>query len=647
MAGATRLLATATVGSLMVVGTPVIARAQAQRSPASASGVRTTPSTSGAILGVVQDEHRLPIADVVVSALGATTTIAITDKNGHFEFGSLPPGPYLLRAHLAGYVAPRAQTVRVSPRGQATSAITLSQSGSAAPILAAGVSGTSEAATAPTPAPAAPDTADAGSNTSDDNSETAWRIRHARRGVLKDVIIPVELLAEGDGDQSGSGAFVPIDFLGKAVGSPARLATSLFGDTEFSGQVNLLTTGSFDTPQEFFSTDILSRNIAYVRLGAPVGSEADWTARGAVNQSDISSWIVAGSYTTRATAARHRYDIGLSYSTQRYDGGNLLALRDVSDGSRNVGTVYGYDSFSVTPALTFSYGGAYSRYDYLKDRSLISPRFVATLTPAEQLRVSATVSRLALAPGAEEFLPPGDTGIWLPPQRTFSSLTPRGFDAEETTHAELAVERDFGGSTLAVRAFRQHVDDQLVTLFGADMPGQPAAKLGHYVVGTVGDVDANGCAASFRTLIAGRVRGSLEYSIANAQMMPTGDLRYLVVVAPSAIRPSRERVYNLATSIETEVPETNTRVLVLYRVGNGFARPASAGEATGRPGLDGRFDVQVRQSLPFMNFSSARWEMLLAVRNFFREIGAEQSVYDELLVVRPPKRVVGGVTLRF
>ena len=47
-----------------------------------------------------------------------------------------------------------------------------------------------------------------------------------------------------------------------------------------------------------------------------------------------------------------------------------------------------------------------------------------------------------------------------------------------------------------------------------------------------------------------------------------------------------------------------------------------------------------------MNFSSARWEMLLAVHNFFREAAAEHSLYDELLVVRPPKRIVGGLTLR-
>ena len=48
-----------------------------------------------------------------------------------------------------------------------------------------------------------------------------------------------------------------------------------------------------------------------------------------------------------------------------------------------------------------------------------------------------------------------------------------------------------------------------------------------------------------------------------------------------------------------------------------------------------------------MAFSAAKWEMLVAVRNFFHEAAADQSIYDELLVVRPPKRIVGGVTLRF
>ena len=77
--------------------------------------------------------------------------------------------------------------------------------------------------------------------------------------------------------------------------------------------------------------------------------------------------------------------------------------------------------------------------------------------------------------------------------------------------------------------------------------------------------------------------------------------------------------------------------------GNGFAGLDDPADR----GVDGRFDLQVNQALPFMNFSNARWEMLLAVRNFFRDASSDQSLFDELLVVRPPTRVVGGVTLHF
>jgi len=116
----------------------------------------------------------------------------------------------------------------------------------------------------------------------------------------------------------------------------------------------------------------------------------------------------------------------------------------------------------------------------------------------------------------------------------------------------------------------------------------------------------------------------------------------MLVVAPSAVRPRLDRLQNLSTAIETNVPETSTRILVICRLTN-----AGPSVGTDRPAYDSRFDVQVRQSLPFMDFSTARWEMLLAVRNTFREATDYSSVYDELLVVRPPKRVVGGLTLRF
>lgn len=622
--------------------------ARAQSAPQLNPVTRLASLAPGSILGVVSDERGAPVAGAIVSALGNTTVVAVSDRTGRFELRTLTPGPYLLRAHLLGYVASRGQVVEVRSSARSESAIAMrravatTSSPATLPVLAAGLGPLIEPVAEPNDGvgtPAAPDAAIG----SDDHGEIAWRLRHARRGILKDADIPDEILVGDtppDANVFGRGSVLGY------MGSPARFAGNFLTSTAFSGQVNLLTTGSFETPQQLFTTDNFSRSIAYLSLGAPVGDHADWTMRAALTQGDLASWIVAGEYTTRAPA-RHRYDLGWSYAMQRYDGGNVATLRGVTDGSRNAGLVFGYDTFAVTPSLTLSYGGRYARYDYLDERSLFSPRVSVTVEPIDHFRVSGLLSRRSEAPGAEEFIPRMDSGVWLPPQRTFASLdASQPLQAERTSHMEVEVERDIASATISVRAFKQHVEDQLVTVFGLDMPGM-SSRLGHYFIGNAGDIDATGLSAGIRTSIGSRVHGSVEWSTARGHVLGGPDTSVLWIIAPRAVQSELERVHDVATSVETEVPETSTRVLVLYRVGNAIAR-SSADSATGeRPSLDKRFEVEVRQSLPFMDFSTAKWEMLVGVRNFFHDATPDQSVYDELLVVRPPKRVVGGLTLKF
>ncbi|HWW88966.1 MAG TPA: hypothetical protein VNZ26_35480, partial [Vicinamibacterales bacterium] len=197
-----------------------------------------------------------------------------------------------------------------------------------------------------------------------------------------------------------------------------------------------------------------------------------------------------------------------------------------------------------------------------------------------------------------------------------------------------------------------------VTVFGSDATPQSqatqASQIGHYLIGNAGNVDASGLSAGVRANIAHHVHGSVEYSMTNARWNSIADDRYLLVLTSSAMRQMPQQIHDVSTSIETNVPETSTRVLVLYRVSNGFAHPLngapqqSVAGTSDRPGLlESRFDVQLHQALPFMDFSAAKWEALLAVRNFFRDTTPEQSVYDELLVVHPPTRIVGGLTLKF
>ncbi|MBZ5555669.1 MAG: TonB-dependent receptor [Acidobacteriia bacterium] len=642
---------TAMTASTAIVGLSLLclpAVAAAQPSLSTQPVMRLASLAPGSIQGQVRDEQGLPIAGAMVSALGSVSRFAVTDRSGRFELHPLSPGSYLVRAHSMGFVASRGQLVDVHPSTRASSSIALRRAagtGTASyPVATAGLGGT--------PASAQPADAPAGTDTdgADDHGEIAWRLRHARRSILKDATIPAELLAD-DTPHDATG-FNPSNALARAVESPARIATNFFEGTPFSGQVNLLTTGPFDTPQQLLTAENFSHSIAYLALGAPVGEHADWTVRAALTQGDIASWIVAGEYTTRAPA-RHLYDLGWSYSAQRYDGGSFQPMtQSAADGSRNAGAVYAFDTFALTPAITLTYGGSYARYDYLEGQNLLSPRASLTVAPLDHLRVSATFSRRAVAPGAEEFMPRLDRGIWLPPQRTFSSLVAgQPLAAEHSNHMELEVERDIASTTVSVRAFHQHVADQLVTLFGLDLPGAPA--VGNYLLGNAGDVNASGMSAGLRAALAGRIRGSVEYSVARAHVSPTDDLAYMLLYAPSAIRTEPERIHDVSTSIETDVPETSTHVIVLYRVSNAFANPgtaasiARAGQTGERPALDSRFDVQVRQSLPFMDFSNAKWEALVAVRNFFRDTSFDQSVYDELLVVRPPKRIVGGLTLKF
>jgi outer membrane receptor protein involved in Fe transport len=387
----------------------------------------------------------------------------------------------------------------------------------------------------------------------------------------------------------------------------------------------------------------LPRGVAYLALGARM-ARGEWTMRAAMSEGELSSWIVAGAFASRPGA--HSYDFGVSYSTQEYQGRNPIALAAVTDGSRNVGELHGIGRWTVAPRVNVEYGGRYAHYDYLEKRALFSPRATITVEPFRDFRVSASVAQRRLAPGAEEFLSPREAGPWLPPERTFAPLGGPGdldvFRVERARSLDIALEREFDGAyVFGVRRFYQSVDDQLVTLFGLDMPSGPRS-MGHYYVASAGAVDAHGWAVRVSTLSTGRIRGSLEYSRTTAHWLSRGDIAAVHAWAPAAIRDTHDELHDVTTSIETDIPETATRVFVLYRLNTGYTRGP---EALG-PGLDGRFDLQVNQALP-LSLAGTKWEVLVALRNLFRDPAQAGSVYDELLVVRPPTRVVGGVLVKF
>ena len=586
--------------------------------------VQIAAATTGVITGQVLDERGQPLPDAVVSAVGGSTSFAVSDRGGQFTLRALMPGPYLIRAHLDGYVAARQTIVTVRPAARTVSTFTLRRSSTAgdARVVAAGASAIG----------AAPETP-----SGRDESETAWRLRRLKRSILKDSDTLEGLSGRDDWFVTDS-----LQALGRAVESSARMAGALFTHSPLRGQVNLLTTGAFDRPTDLLQLE-RTRGVAYFSLGAPVGSHGAWNVRAALNHGDLSSWIVAGNYATRQPAT-HAYQFGMSYGLHSYEGGNFVAMAAMTETARNVGAVYGYYDWKLSERWTIGYGGHYAHYDYLLEPAHFSPRLSATFNATEHLRVRAVAARRVTAPGAEEFLPPSQAQV-LPPQRTFSPLTRAGFKPEDTAHYEVGVERVLEGFTIGVRAFQQKIDEQLVNVFGLRSTETPVADVGHYFVGSAGDVDVQGWGVTLTHALNSHVRGSFDYSLAEAEWANERSLDRirLARTAPSAIRGETERVHDFTTSVETAVPVSATRVVVFYKINSAYTS-ASDDES---PGLDGRWDVQVMQALPFMNFTTAQWEMLIGVRNLFRESFTETSVYDEILVARPPKRLVGGITVKF
>src|SRR3954452_8751786 len=175
MSTSSRMTRRAVVGGLVLLCLPAASRAQ--RAGQLVAVTHVASIAAGSIQGTVQDEQGAPVAGATISALGASTAFAVSDRSGRFEMRTLSPGPYLLRAHLSGFVASRGQVVDVRPSGRASSSIALRHVNAASaaasyPVLAAGVA---PAADAPAPAPAVEPGAAATGN--DDHGELAWRVR--------------------------------------------------------------------------------------------------------------------------------------------------------------------------------------------------------------------------------------------------------------------------------------------------------------------------------------------------------------------------------------------------------------------------------------------------------------------------------------
>ena len=621
-----RIFAAALAG---LSGLSGLAAPDVQAQPASQASravpLRATPLMASAhqarITGTIKDDLGSPIEGALVSVLGATSSLAVTDGNGFFSL-ALPPGEYQIRVHSDGYSSTFREMVLLGAQASISRAIVLNRTGERT-VLAAGLGGRTAIPSAGGSDPKA-----------HPHNEQAWRLRHLRRTTLRDVTATA---AELDADDQSAW-----ETFGRAMASPARLASALFTDLPLDGEFRLLTAGSVGPYTPAFD-ELSGAGVAYLSVRSGIGSHGEWSARGTMSSADLSTWLVAGDYVTN-TDNTHAFTLGMSYGSQGIptrERAPVPVATVLTDRTRNSGQIYAFDRWRVSPSVVLDYGTRVDYYDYLTDESVLwSPIASFEITPggesaATSFRIAASSRRDA--PGSAEFTPPA-AGPWLPPQRVFTPLPGSGFDVERTDHVEVGVEHRFEEAySIAVRRFTQRTGNQLATLFGLDRPGGPDEG-GHYYVASMGDAAVDGWGLRLATPDGQQIRGSIEYAVAAVEWTPVADVSALV---GSIARGADDRIHDITTSLGADVPQTKTRLIIVYRVSSGFATEDSGST------MGSRFDMQLNQGLPFLPASAGQWEMLLSMRNTLRDARFGMSILDELLAVSTPTRVVGGVQVKF
>lgn len=587
----------------VLVGEEVAAQSAAR---ASLIVARADAAAAGRIQGIVRDDRGRAVHDVSIVAVGATFASARSDAFGRFSL-PLSPGDYVVRATRDGYVSTYREAVRMHSSMLVEREITLiRQLPDATPVALIG-----------------PD--------DHAHSEAAWRLRHLPRTVLRDATAsPLEPVVEHKPRLS-------------LLEGSARAAASFITDTDFSGQLNFVTTSASSSLTRWLPSGG-PRGIAYVSVGAPLGSHGAWRIRGTMAAGDLSSWAVLGEYRT-SDERPHAATLGLSYSTQGYVSRSGAAQSLTLPAARSVGGIYGFDTWRVTPRLSLDYGLRLDRYDYTTPHNLFSPRagFRARVLPRTHVR--GMMTRRMLAPGADEFLPPPSAGLWLPPERTFSPLVPGApFRVEQLFHRELALEHEFGAPgtarVVSIRHFRQDSINQVATLFKSAM----SREVGHYNVATPGRVVADGWILRLSGHLVGRLHGSLEYSETWSAWTHASGQRLLSLRAPSVIRALHERIHDVTAGLDAYIPESSTQITFAYRFNTAYSRVRWLGREAA-PGQ--RFHLQIHQALPYQPIRDGRLEAVFAIRTLFRDAGDVRPFYDELLTVAPPLRLMGGVQVKF
>jgi outer membrane receptor protein involved in Fe transport len=370
--------------------------------------------------------------------------------------------------------------------------------------------------------------------------------------------------------------------------------------------------------------------MSVVRLKGRIAGSGRWALGGLVSESESTAWRMAGEFVTEPVEG-HELQIGTGYGTRFVR--PILPTDGERLHDRSVGAVFAQDRWEVADSVTATVGSRFSYIGFLEAAHHVDPSAALEFRRDDHTRLMASFATRTMAPGGDLLtLSTLATG----PAFTYAEMD-QGLRAERSMRMELALAQEFGATNLRAYTFYESVQDQLANAFGVPEGGQ--APTLHIL--NAGGLEARGMGLSLGHRFGRFVNGQVTYTFGHAwRPVPVAGADPEVVEVMPILAFREGDFHDLVARVETVIEDTDTRVVALYRLNQLLGGTEQAAIAR-------RFDVQLSQGLPFLGaLTRADWDVLVAVRNLYYDAG-EGAILDEQAVANPPKRVLGGIAVRF
>ena len=389
-----------------------------------------------------------------------------------------------------------------------------------------------------------------------------------------------------------------------------------------SGRVELITLPSGSqagSPSE----SSIPGGAGLVRVSGYLTDDLSFALTGLAADSAATTWR-AGAEFELAAGERNRIEAGAVYGT-RFNASNAPIGGEID--RRSVGAFRLVHAMKVFDFVTTRAGGRFIDAPFLAASRHIDPEFSVLFEDTGAGDAGRAYLRLdafgdTLFPGLEVATGESDLIALSEGLPVFAA----DFRAQRTWSRGLAVGYHHSGTKLEARVQDQQVSNALLVL-PSSVSGAPF----------VANVNRNrvdiGSVMAERTFAHGQAQASMEY----------GYGRFAVDQA-HANRP--RDFHQITTRFDAYLRRSGTGIAIFHRFHEGAA--VSSYEGDEQPGMRAqRYLIEVRQDVPYLpSMIGADMAVLLSLRNVYYDDVDRRNV-DEFAVAAPPRRITGGIRVKF